>query len=157
MWQYLQDVAKNMNREGTSRRWSEGTKQLFTGLKLMGGQRMPKVLAMNVSGPSIETIKRYNKQVVDKIYPGVDSLPNFEALAQRWQILLTDRLKTHPEQSTILCELSEDESGILPLPEYSFGWNVVLGLCGKISPDHKCDDDYFPKVDNYWDRLVDIM
>ena len=123
----------------------------------MGGQRIPKVLTMNVAGPSITTIKRYNRQLIDKIHPGHNSFPNFKSLAARWKILLERYQKTHPEVKTILCELSEDESGILPLPQYSFEWDIVLGLCGKACPEHKCDDSYFPVVGDDWDRLVDIM
>ena len=154
----MQDVAKNMNRKNAKGcRWSEATKQLFVGLKLSGGQRIPRMLALNVAGPSIETVKRYNRKIVDKIYPGRESLTNFEALAKRWKVLLEQRRKTHPETTSILCELSEDETGNLPLPEYSFEWDVVLGLCGKSHADHKCDDSYFPKVGDDWDGLVDIM
>ena len=86
---------------------------------------------MNVAGPSFETVKRFHRKLVDKCYPGADSLPNFESLAKRWKIILEQRHRTHPDVSTILCELSEDETGNLPLPEYSFEWDVVLGLCGK--------------------------
>ena len=54
-------------------------------------------------------------------------------------------------------ELSEDETDINARIEYWREQDSILDSCGYHSEQHKCNDQFHPKIGNDWDRLVDIM
>ena len=56
-----------------------------------------------------------------------------------------------------MVELSEDESGITPRIEYWREKDSILGSCGFHCDGHKCNDHFYPKIGDSWDRLVEIM
>lgn len=123
----------------------------------MGGKRVSSALALNVAGPSLSSIKRFSAEIRHRLEPGQKHmLSNFKSVAKLWKVLIEQRRRTHSDVGAILCELSEDETGILPIPEYSQRRNCVLGLCGPAGEEHKCDDDFLPQV-THWDDVVRLM
>ena len=81
---------------------------------------------------------------------------NFRNLANAWSPLIEKRRATHP-QNFILCEMSEDETGIMPLLQYCEDTDSIVGSCGWSGDNHKCNPDFAPKIGDDWNNLVRIM
>ena len=165
MWSYLQDVVRNeylLARKGPTgargMRWSQETKDFATSQKLMAGKRLPQHLRENIGGPSRMTIMRHLQHVRDQVQPGPLGIQaNMEAIAAIWKPIIEKRRLTHPQLKVIMVELSEDETGVNSRIEYWREKDSILGSCGYHAEDHKCNDQFHPKIGSSWDRLVDLM
>ena len=69
LWDFLQDVAQNLNRDSQSNRYTLNTKCFAQTMKVYGGRRMCDLFALNFVGPNYSTIKRDLKKGV-RILPG---------------------------------------------------------------------------------------
>ena len=57
LWDFLQDVASNLNRKMQGNRYSENSKALAQTMKVYGGRRMYDLFALNYAGPGYNTIQ----------------------------------------------------------------------------------------------------
>ena len=78
-------------------------------------------------------------------------------IRKMWEPVIAKRRQSHPKLTTIMVELSEDESGILSRIEYWREKDSILGSCGWRSDNHKCNDHFHPVIGDSWDNLVSIM
>ena len=51
MLKFFQDVSHNLARKSSGKRYSDAVKDLYTWLRIKGGPRIVKMLAMNFDGP----------------------------------------------------------------------------------------------------------
>jgi hypothetical protein len=63
-WDFLRDVASNINRSKKGYRFSKNTKSVAQAMKIYGGQRMCDLFSLNFAGPSYNTIRRENRKGV---------------------------------------------------------------------------------------------
>ena len=84
---------------------------------------------------------------------------NFDHVATIWKSLIERRHKNNngAAKELIPCELSEDETGIVPMLEYDEETDSVMGSCGWRNEDHQCDPDFAPVIGDDWDNLIFIM
>lgn len=62
LWDFLRDVATNLNRVRHGHRFSKNTKSFAQAMKIYGGRRMCDLFALNFGGPSYDSIKRVNNK-----------------------------------------------------------------------------------------------
>ena len=67
LWDFLRDVATNLNQVRQGYRFSKNTKSFAQAMKIYGGRRMCDLFALNFGGPSYDCIKRENKKAVQFI------------------------------------------------------------------------------------------
>jgi hypothetical protein len=64
LWDFMQDVARNLNRSAKGFRFLDNSKSFVRAMKMYGGRRMVDLYSLNMYGPSYDTIKRENKKGV---------------------------------------------------------------------------------------------
>lgn len=64
LWNFIQDVARNLNRSDKGNRHSENMKYFTQAMKVYGGRRMCNLFALNFARPHYSTIKRDLKKGV---------------------------------------------------------------------------------------------
>ena len=64
LWNFMQDVAANLNHDRRGHRFSDNTSAFLQAMKIFGGRRMCDLYKLNYDGPSMTTIKRANKKGV---------------------------------------------------------------------------------------------
>ena len=105
-------------------------------------------------------MQRSIRKVKSKLQSGLNRCHlNFEHVAQIWEPLIVRRHKANANtvKDMIPCELSEDETGIIPMLEYDEETDSVTGSCGWRGEDHRCDPDFSPVIGDDWENLVHIM
>ena len=103
---------------------------------------------------------RHIRKILVGLKPGLKLCEfNFEHTAEILKSLIQKRHETHPHERSdlILCEMSEDETGLVCVLQYDPATDTVVGSCGWRSPDHTCDPDFAPVVGDSWDNLIRIM
>ena len=58
LWDFMKDVAANLNRSDRGNRYSENTKCFTHAMRIYGGRRLLDLFALNFAGPSYDTIRR---------------------------------------------------------------------------------------------------
>ena len=154
MWAYFKDVVHSeflKSKSGkdtysTGMRWSASTKDFMTSQKLQGGKKIPRGLRANIGGPHISTIAKHLQKILVTVQPGMKSYANFVEMAKQWAPRIKERHQSHPHEvgQVIPCEMSEDESGMIPRLSYWPEKDSVWGSCGWRDRDHKCDPSFAP-------------
>jgi len=67
LWDFMRDIAANLNRRKDGFRFSENSKALAQAMKVYGGRRMCDLFALNYNGPSYNTVKRENKKGIQHV------------------------------------------------------------------------------------------
>lgn len=168
MWAYMQDVVHSeflkctsgkKGRYSTGMRWRQSSKLFLASQKVMNDKRSSNGIRHNIGGPHLQTVQKEIRKHCVSVKSGLDSLPNFQAVKKWWSKSISKRKISHPEESDdpILCEMSEDESDMIPALFYDADKDGVGGSCGWKHPNHKCDPSFCPVIDNDWDNLVKIV
>lgn len=154
MWAYFQDVVHTEYLKTKSQRecysngmrWTQESKDFLASQKLMGGKRIVNSTRFNIGGPHIDTIQKHLRRHQTRLVSGMNSLSNFESVAKHWGGLIKDRKHKYPAEKndSIIVELSEDESGMVPNFEYDPENDSIFGACGWRDPLHKCDPSFKP-------------
>ena len=166
MWSYVQDVVRNeflkvsKNKGSHGMRWSQDSKDFLAVQKLTGGKGICLQQVKNIGGPSLSTTHRSIRKVRTKLFSGLDRCEaNFQHVVTIWKPLIDQWHKTNQDSGKELvpCELSEDETGIIPILEYDEDTDSVMGTCGWRVEGHRCDPDFAPVIGDDWDNLVHII
>jgi hypothetical protein len=64
LWDFLRDVANNLNRKKQGHRFSKNTKSFCQAMKVYGGRCMCDLFSLNFGAPSFSSVKRDNKRGV---------------------------------------------------------------------------------------------
>ena len=60
LWDFMRDVACNLNQKKQGMRWSTNSKAFSQAMKMYKGRRMCDLFSLNYGGPTYSTIKREN-------------------------------------------------------------------------------------------------
>lgn len=151
LWDYLKDVAKNLNRSKRGFRFSDNTKALSQAMKVYGGRRMCDLFQLNYDGPSYSTTKRECKKGVQFIAGEHSEI--FASVAQIYR----DAKAKHMIVGPVPILLAEDETKVKGRIAYEAKWDTLSGFCGS-KVDHVCVSKYKPVVgsrDNGYNKIVD--
>ena len=141
---YILDMVNNawhhMNGTSNGIRYHESTKNIFTAMRIMVGPRATRLLRNNIGGPSATTVETKIRQTRTQTDIGV-SHNNFIAAAKMYRGQLS-KLNNYKEGELVIVEMAEDETGVIPKPEWDPHTDTIIGLCGPDIPEHKCVSDY---------------
>ena len=106
LWDFLCDVAQNLNRDRRGKWYSKNTKCLGEVMKVYGGRRMVDIFSLNYSGASYRQVKREGGKGV-QFLPGEHS-QIFAAMAQIYR----DAKLSHNILGPVPVLLAEDETKV---------------------------------------------
>lgn len=69
LWDFMKDVARNLNRKKTGYQFSTNSKSFAQAMKIYGGRRMVDLFSLNFVGPTLSTVKKDNRNGVQFV-PG---------------------------------------------------------------------------------------
>ena len=64
LWDFMKDVAANLNRKKEGNRYSEITKCFSHAMRIYGGRRLCDLFALNFVGPNFDSIRRDSRKEV---------------------------------------------------------------------------------------------
>ena len=139
LWDFLRDVATNLNRVRQGHRFSKNTKSIAQAMKIYGGRRMCDLFALNFGGPSYDCTKRNNKKGIQFIAGEHASL--FAVVAHIYK----EAKATHGVEGPVPIILAEDETKVKSRISWEARSDRLVGFCGQ-KEDHICVSNFKPKV-----------
>jgi len=139
LWDFMKDVASNLNRDGRGNRYSENTKCFSQAMRVYGGRRLCDLFALNFAGPSYETIRRECRKGIQFI--AGEHAEIFESIAT----IYADAKATHGIIGSVPVILAEDETKVRGRVAWEARSDTVVGFCGP-KADHVCIPLYKPSV-----------
>ena len=106
LWDYLRDVASNLNRSKQGFRWSTNSKAFSQAMKIYGGRRMCELFELNYAGPNPSTTKRENQKGVQFVHG--EHVDIFQSVAKIYK----DAKAAHGIVGPVLVILVEDETKV---------------------------------------------
>ena len=139
LWDFLRDVAENLNHDRRGQRYRDNMKCLGEVMKVHGGRRMVDIFALNFAGPSYRQVKR-------EVRKGVQFLPGEHAqiFAVVAQIYREAKL-AHNIVGPVPVILPEDETKVKGRVAWEPKWDTLAGFCGP-SENHVCVPGFRPLV-----------
>jgi hypothetical protein len=138
LWDFLKDIAANLNHSKIGARFSRNSKSFYQAMKMYGGRRILNLFNLNYSGPSYE-MKRENQKGVQFIQ-GVHS-KIFDCIAE---IYKATKL-THDIIGIAPVILAEDETKVKARVTWDPKFDILAGFYG-CKDDHICISDLKPTV-----------
>lgn len=139
LWDFMRDVASNLNRTKQGYRFSSNTKSFSQAMKIYGGRRMCDLFSLNFFGPTLNTTKRENKKGVQFISGEHASI--FASVAQIYK----DAKEFHGIVGVVLVILAQDETKVKSRVAWEQKWDTLAGFCG-VMGDHVCVSSFKPVV-----------
>jgi hypothetical protein len=137
LWDFIEDVAQNLNRDDRGNRYSGNSKCFAQAMKVYGGRRMCDLFALNFAGPTYSTIKEDLKKGVQFV-PGEHS-EIFGAVAR----IYADAKIAHNIIGSVPVILAEDETKVKGRMSWEAKWDTLAGFCGP-KANHVCITTYKP-------------
>jgi hypothetical protein len=131
LWDFLRDVATNLNCSKSGHRYSNNTKSFCHAMKVYGGRRMCDLFSLNFAAPSFSTVKRDNKKGV-RFLAGEHGVI-FKCVAD----IYVEAKALHGVHGVVPVLLSEDKTKVKARIAWDSINDVLTGFCGK-KDDHKC-------------------
>ena len=153
LWDFLRDVAANLNRVTQGHRFSKNTKSYAEAMKIYGSRRMCDLFALNYAGPSYSSIKRENKKGV-KFIAG-----EHEALFAQISNIYVEAKKTHGVHGPIPIILAEDETKVKSRIVWEASFDTLVGFFGS-KDSHCCVSNFKPVVgcgNSGYEAIVDAF
>jgi hypothetical protein len=139
LWDFMQDVARNLNRSAKGFRFSDNSKSFARAMKMYSGRRMVDLYSLNMYGPSYDIVKRENKK-------GVHFVPGEYQDIFRCVVGIYRRgMVAHDVSGPIPVILSEDETKVKARATWEAKYDILAGFCGP-KDDHTCDSRFKPVV-----------
>ena len=139
LWDFMRDVASNLNRKKRGYRFSVNTKSFGQAMRVYGGRRMCDLFALNFGGPALCTTKREDRKGVQFVAGEHEEI--FASVAQIYR----DAKVANGIEGPVPVILAEDETKIKGRVAYEQRWDSLAGFCGH-KEDHVCMSKYKPKV-----------
>ena len=124
LWDFLKDVAGNLNRKGRGNRYSENTKCFSQAMRIYGGRRLCDLFTLNFAGPSYDTIRRERRKGVQFI--SGEHAEIFESIANIYSAAKV----AHGISGPIPVILAEDETKVRGRVSWESRWDTMVGFCG---------------------------
>ena len=139
LWDFLRDVATNLNQVSQGDRFSKNTKSFAQAMKIYGGRHMCDLFALNFEGPSYDTIRRENRKGVQFIAGEHTAL--FSCVTNIYR----DAKSAHGVQGHVLVILAEDETKVKARISWEARSDALVGFCGP-KEDHAFISTFRPQV-----------
>jgi hypothetical protein len=141
LWDFLRDVATNLNRVRQGHRFSKNSKSFAQAMRIYGGKRMCDLFSLNFGGPSYDCAKRENKKGVQFIAGEHSSV--FATVVEIYR----EAKKTHGLVGPIPIILAEDETKVKSRISWDARSDGLVGFCGE-KENHVCISTFKPQVGN---------
>ncbi|MCO5547292.1 hypothetical protein L7F22_000739 [Adiantum nelumboides] len=154
LWNFFQDVAKNVLRPKKGQRFTESTKTMFEIIKLWGGPRLHDFLSANLGGPSISTTKRQAKKVTH--FKGGEHGYIFDAIGK---IYMDAKIK-NGVTARVPIIIVKDETTIKRHIRWNAKDDTLIGFCGSKEENHQCcsnDEVIVGDGSAGYDKVVDAF
>ena len=151
LWDFMKDVASNLNRSKKGFRFSNNSKSFTQAMKIYGGQRMCHFFSLNYCGPSYSTTKKINKTSIRFI--GGEHSEIFASVAEIYKCAKI----AHGIVGPVPVILAEDETKVKGRVAWEQKFDTLAGFCG-IEKNHVCVSDFKPIVgsgNNGYNTIVD--
>lgn len=135
LWDFLRDVASNLNRKKQGIRWSTNSKAFSQAMKMYGGRRMCELFSLNYCGPNYSTTKRENQKGVQFV-PG-EHADIFKSVAEIYK----NAKHAHGIVGPVPVILAEDETKVKGRVAWDHRWDTLVGFCGPVD-NHVCEPNY---------------
>ncbi|MCO5588629.1 hypothetical protein L7F22_042586 [Adiantum nelumboides] len=132
LWNFFQDIARNLLRPKRGQRITESTKTTFEVVKLWGGPRLHDFLSGNLGGPYIFTTKRKGKKATP--FQSGEHEYIFDAIGK----ILLDAKSKHGIASRIPIIIVEDKTTIKRRIRWNAKDDTLIGFCGSKGENHQC-------------------
>lgn len=137
----LQTVSNNLCKKKQGKRFSATSKDFYEVLLTLGGPRLCSFVSSNLNGPHIHTALDWRSSKLTQYVLG-DHQKNVIAVAE----LYKKAKDTIGLSTQVPCIMAEDETAIIPRPEYQQATDLILGFCGVKGADHVCEDVFTVRV-----------
>lgn len=137
--QNLLSLEKNGNAKGF--RFTASTKAFYEVLWHCGGRLVHEFVKTNLVGPSMITSKKAYRSLAFR-YDGTLSETN----AMRILELIAQVKEERGIEGPVPVEISEDETGVIPMATYNRRLDAIDGFCGTKGNDHRCSFDCRPSA-----------
>ena len=152
----LNSISQNLCKKKKGKRYSATTTEFYEVLLTMGGPRLCDFVSRNLDGPHVHSAAVYRKE--HPITYGLGGhKQNIEAIATLYR-KAKDRLSLNTTAVPYI--KAENETAIIPRPEYKSDTDEVWGFCGKKGENHVCQESFVVKVgdDNgAYERLLEAF
>ncbi len=138
---FMKTLSANLGKKAKGKRYDEFTKQMALSLNILGGPQLAKVFSENLGGPSDGTLRKIKKKDRQPLSLGLNDEP-FTYVAN----VIKQSMENNHITSPVLIELAQDETVIIKKLEWIQKLDIIVGSCGEIGPNHKCDAAYHLKV-----------
>ena len=135
LWDFLKDVANNLNHKKQRARWSRNSLAFSQTMKMYGGRRMCDLFSLNFAGPNYSSIKCVNQKGVQFV-PG-EHIDIFRSVAQIYK----EAKEAHKIQGPVPVILAEDETKVKGRVAWDHRWDTLVGFCGPKN-DYVCVSNY---------------
>ena len=139
LWDFMHDVAANLNRRKEGFRFSKNSNRLAEAMKVYGGRRMCDLFALNYARPSYSTITRDNKKGIQHVPSKYGEI--FAPIVEIYK----DAKAAHGMNGPIPVILVEDETKVRSRVSYEQWFDILAGFCGP-KDTHICISIYKPVV-----------
>ena len=139
LWDFMKDIAQNLNCKDLGNRYSENTKCYAQAMRIYEGRRLCDLFALNFVGPSYNSICRESRKRVTFI--SGEHAEIFQAIAS----ICTDAKGTHGICGPILIILAKDETKVRGRVSWEARMDTLVGFC-RPKDIHICITDYKPAV-----------
>lgn len=152
----LDTISQNLCKKKKGKRYSATSKDFYEVLLTMGGPRLCDFVSQNLDGPHVHSAMVWrNDNAITYVLGGHKQ--NIEAIAKLYK-----NAKEMMSLSTIpvLYIKAEDDTAIIPRPEYKLDTDEVWGFCGRKGSDHIYEESFIVNVgdDNgAYQRLLDAF
>ena len=151
LWDFLKDVATNLNQKKQGIRWSTNSVAFSQAMKMYGGRRMCELFSLNFAGPTYSTTKRVNQKGVQ--FVAGEHVDIFRSVAQIYE----QAKQAHGVVGPVRVILAEDETKVKGRVAWDHQMDTLVGFCGT-KTEHVCVTDYKLVVgigDAGYDNIVD--
>jgi hypothetical protein len=124
LWDFLRDIATNLNRVRQGHKFSQNFKSFAQAMKIYGGRRMCDLFALNFAGPSYFSIKRENKKGVHFI--AGEHFAIFASIANIYR----EAKETHGITGLVPVILAEDETKVKMRIAWEAKTDRLVRFCG---------------------------
>lgn len=153
LWDFLRDVAANLNWSKQGYRFSTNTKSFAQAMKIYRDRRMCDLFSLNYAAPSYNTIKCENKKVT-RFVAGEHAIL-FRNVAKIYK----DALEAHGILGPIPIIVAEDETKLMSRVACESQFDTLVGFKG-IKEGHCCMSAFKPVVGGKhsgYEKIVDAF
>ncbi len=138
---FMKTLSANLSKKGKGRRYDEFTKQMALSFNILGGPLLAKTFSENLGGPCDGTLRKIKKSERQPMSIGLEDAPFVYAAN-----VIKQSMDNNAIRSPVLIELAQDETVIIKKLEWLPKLDIIVGSCGEIGPNHKCNASYHMKV-----------